>query len=358
MSTRINQQDGRFTFRGVSPGRYTILAQTVAQPMQVQFGPGTPPPPPPTPQVLADNQRLWGKTEISVDGPAPMSVSVSLQPGKSISGTGSIRNGAPPDLTRARTTVTLAFAPAPQTVSAGPAPQAQIGPDGKFTLSGVIPGRYILRAGGGMMKSSIVNGQDTLDFPLEFTGERDIAGAVLTVTDKSSELTGLLTDGAGKPAVDFTIVVAPSDPRFWVPGGRRIMITRPDTAGRYTFRSLPPGDYMVAAVTDMEQGGQYDPEFLKAIASASVRVMVQEAARVSQDLRVGPPPPDKTRDRRRRGKTIQGRFRRAGATRNSDCRKRRCDSAAPWARTQALAGGMAAPSGTLSPGQPRNASRI
>jgi protocatechuate 3,4-dioxygenase beta subunit len=287
MSTRINA-DGRFTFRGVAPGRYTVLAQTVAAPRPpMQFAPGMPPPTPAPPPVLADTERLWGKTEISVDGPSPQSVSLALQPGKSISGIVQFEMERPPDLTRARTMVTLGVAPAPQTMSVGPAPTAAIGPDGRFTLNGIMPGRYILRASGGLMKSSIVNGQDTLDFPLEFTGERDLGGAVITVTDRASELSGVITDGAGKPAVDFTIVVAPSDPRFWVPGGRRILITRPDTGGRYTFRSLPPGDYMVAAVTDMEQGGQFDPEFLKAIAGASVRVIVHESAKVSQDLRVG-----------------------------------------------------------------------
>ena len=137
------------------------------------------------------------------------------------------------------------------------------------------------------MKSSVVGGQDTLDFPLDFTGERDVTDAVLTITDKASELTGLLTDVSGKPAVDFTIIVAPVDPRYWQPASRRVMMTRPDTNGRYTFRSLPPGDYMVAAVTDIDQGSQYDPEFLKAIAGSSVRVDIGEAAKVAQDLRVG-----------------------------------------------------------------------
>ena len=43
----------------------------------------------------------------------------------------------------------------------------------------------------------------------------------------------------------------------------------------------------MAAVTDIDQGSQYDPEFLKAIAGASVPVNIGEAAKVSQDLRVG-----------------------------------------------------------------------
>jgi hypothetical protein len=285
MSTRVGAE-GRFTFRGVSPGRYTLLAQTVAAPPPMTIVNGVPSPPTlGAPPRLEDNQRLWGRTDVNIDGPASQSVSIALQPGKTISGTVQFEMDRPPDLSRTRLTVTLGFAPTPQLMNVGSPPQAQVGPDGRFTLVGVTPGRYILRAGGGVMKSSVVGGQDTLDFPLDFTGERDVTDAVLTVTDKASELTGLLTDVSGKPAIDFTIIVAPVDPRYWQPASRRVMMTRPDTTGRYTFRSLPPGDYMVAAVTDIDQGTQYDPEFLKAIASASVRVNIGEGAKVAQDLR-------------------------------------------------------------------------
>lgn len=287
MSTRIGPE-GKFTFRNVAPGKYTVMAQTVVAPPAMTVINGVPTPPPPTqPARLDDAQRLWGSADVSIDGPTPVSVSISLQAGRSISGTVMFETQRPPDLARNRLTVTLTNAPSLQQMSFGALPQGQIGPDGRFTITGVIPGRYILRAGGGVMKSSIVGGQDTLDFPLEFTGERDINDAVLTVTDRFSELSGVLTDAAGKPAVDFAIVVAPADPRFWLPGARRVMLTRPDTSGRYAFRSLPPGDYMIAAVTDLDQGGQYDPEFLKAVAGGSVRVSIGEGARVAQDLRVG-----------------------------------------------------------------------
>ena len=53
--------------------------------------------------------------------------------------------------------------------------------------------------------------------------------AILTVTDRFSELSGVLTDVAGKPAVDFAIIVAPSDSRYWLPASRRVLMTRPDT---------------------------------------------------------------------------------------------------------------------------------
>jgi hypothetical protein len=284
MSTRV-QQEGRFTFRSVAPGRYTVLAQTVAASPTMTIVNGVPSPPTGAPPRLDDSQRMWGRVDVSVDGPSAVSVSVALQPGRALSGIVQFEMQRPPDLARNRFTVTLNPAPSAQLTSVGPPPQAQIGPDGRFTLVGVFPGQYILRATGGTMKSAVVGGQDTLDFPLEFTGERDVTDAVLTVTDQISELSGVITDGAGKPAVDYSIIVAPADPRFWRPGARRVQMTRPDTNGRYAFRSLPPGDYMVAAVTDIEQGSQFDPEFLKTLAGGAVRINMTEGGKVMQDLR-------------------------------------------------------------------------
>jgi len=175
-------------------------------------------------------------------------------------------------------------------------PQAQVQPDGRFTLEGVPPGRYILRASGGggatpgslpiVQKSAIAGAEDTMDVPLEFTGEQDLSGVVITMTDRLTELDGTLTESTGKPGNDYTIIVASADTRYWTPASRRILTTRPGADGKYSFRNIPPGDYTIAAVTDLEPGGQYDPEFLKALSAASIRVTLTEGTKKTQDLRV------------------------------------------------------------------------
>lgn len=276
---------GKFSFRTVPPGKYTVFAQTVAAPPPVTFVDGQPAQPRPPQPVLTDAQKKWGKVQVTVAGEPTIDVSVSLRPARTISGVVVFDMVKPPDLSRSRFLVTVSRAPAPQQAFFGQAPQGQVGPDGRFTLTGVVPGRYILRASG-QMKSSMVSGQDTLDFPLEFTGEHDVTDAVLTVTDQTSELSGTLTDSGGKPAVDYMIVAASSDSRYWTPGSRRVAMARPGTDGRYVFRSLPPGVYHVAAVIDPEPGAQFDPEFLRTVARGSWSVTITEGGKVSQDLRV------------------------------------------------------------------------
>ena len=283
-SARLDS-NGKFTFRTIPPGKYTVFAQTVAAPPPMTFVNGQPVGPQLPPPVLTDAQKMWSKTPVSVAGEPVIDVSVALQPARSISGIVVFDMAKPPDLSRARISVMLNQAPSPQQIYLGSLPQGVVGPDGRFTITGVPPGRYVLRAGG-RLKSSMIAGQDTLDFPFEFTGERDVTDAMLTLTDTVSELTGTLTDSAGKPAVDYGIIVAASDSRYWVPGSRRIAMTKPGVDGRYFIGALPPGAYQIAAVFDLEPGAQYDPEFLRSVARASVSVVIGEGAKVTQDLRV------------------------------------------------------------------------
>jgi hypothetical protein len=192
----------------------------------------------------------------------------------------------PPDLTRSRLSVSANPAPG-ASFAVGPTPQGQVGPDGRFTITGVIPGRYSLRVNaGGTIKSAMVANVDTLDFPLDFPGTSDVTDAVLTVTDKPSELSGTLTEVSGKPGIDYTIIAAPVDDRFWTPGSRRISTSRSGADGKYMFRSLPAGDYYIVVVNDLEQGAQYDPEFLRTLGGVATRVTLTEGGKATQDLRV------------------------------------------------------------------------
>jgi hypothetical protein len=279
---QMREQNGRVFFRGLRPGKYTLFAQTVPGPPQ--FVPGQAAVQPPG---LSDAQKMWASIPVEVTGVPLQNVSVTLRPSRSISGVVVFDTTRVVDLTRSRVSVTLSPAPSGTMMYFNAPAQAQVGPDGRFTLTGVMAGRYTLRAsGGGSLRSSMVGGQDTLDIPLDFTGDRDITDAVITMADWSSDLRGTLTDSTGKPAIDHSIVVVSTDNRYWVPGSRRIAVSRPSPDGRYAFGALAPGAYFLAAVLDLESGAQFDPEFLRQLAAASVPVTITEGGKVVQDLRV------------------------------------------------------------------------
>jgi hypothetical protein len=71
-----------------------------------------------------------------------------------------------------------------------------------------------------------------------------------------------------------------------VPQARRIQSSRPGTDGKFTFRNLPPGDYRLTAVTDVEPGEWFDPAFLEQLLNASIPVILREGEKKVQDIKV------------------------------------------------------------------------
>jgi len=290
--------DGRFSMRAVPPGQYTISARatttvrTDAPPAAAGIGAGNPLAAQGV-QTMQTTQTttMTGRASVSVDGQPLAGILISLDPGHALTGRISFEGAAPPDLTRARVQVTA------QQVQAAngqflPSPSpADVAPDGTFRIAGIAPGRYTLRLSntpnGWSMRSSVVAGRDSLDFPFEVESE-DIVGATITVTPPHppAELSGTMTDAHGKPVSDYTILVFTTDQRFWTPNSRRIFTQRPGTDGKYILRGLQPGDYHIAALSDVEPGTQFDPELLKTLIVTSTRVTLGDGAKLTQDLRI------------------------------------------------------------------------
>jgi hypothetical protein len=264
-STRVTP-DGRFTFRGVAPGQYVVIARSTVVPRP--SGADGPP-------VSSSSQ--FGRTTVAVNNAPVAGVVITLDGGRTVSGRVAYDGAAKlPEPGKARMTATLSAVQSSSGIPGVPTPNAQVTADGRFTLSGVMPGRYT---------SSMVNGQDVLDFPLDVS-DQDVTNVVVTFTDRSTELGGALQDAQGQAAPDYTVVVFAADSRYWMPNARRIQQTRPATDGRFLLRNLPPGDYLIAAVTDLEQGLQYDPEFLRTLAAVSTRISLGDGEKKTQDLRL------------------------------------------------------------------------
>jgi protocatechuate 3,4-dioxygenase beta subunit len=289
--------DGRFRFSNVAPGQYRIAARGVSGagrrdapdggPMAGPFGRrGFMPL-----RGGADSVRLWASTDITIDGRDITDVALSLQRGVTASGRIVFQGSQlspPADLTLLRVNVMPADQGAAPLLSEPIA--GSVDASGKFTIEGITPGRYRLNAAGAegwVLESAVVDGQNTLDFPFDVKGGQNLGSAVITFTDKRSELSGALTDERGQPALGYTIVLYPSDERFRTANSRRIRTVRPATDGQFQFGGIPAGDYQLAAVLEMEPGLWYDPDFLQQLDPTSLRVSVAEGEKKIQNLRVG-----------------------------------------------------------------------
>jgi hypothetical protein len=106
------------------------------------------------------------------------------------------------------------------------------------------------------------------------------------MTDRPTELSGTMTDATGAAAPEYFMIVFSADPAHWVPSSRRIMQTRPSSDGSFVFRNLPPGDYRLAAVAEVQQGEWFDPDFLNTLVDASIKVTLAPGAKLRQDIRI------------------------------------------------------------------------
>jgi hypothetical protein len=196
---------------------------------------------------------------------------------------------AMPDLPRLRVTLE----PAGDPTGAVLVSSAALDATGAFVVSGVMPGSYYLRVSGpGMtgpaatwfVKSAALRDRDLIDTPLDVASS--VEGIQLTLTNRPAELTGLMQDAAGQPAPEYYLVAFPQNAVSWRAHASRIQQARPDADGRFRFRGLLPGAYLLAAVTDLQPGEMFDPEFLKSLAGIALRVTLSEGATTTQDIRV------------------------------------------------------------------------
>ena len=281
--------EGRFRLMNVPPGQYRLTARATIRPEQPAAG-GRGAAPAAGRATAAQRPAaitVWAAADITVDGRNLANVLLSLQQGISLSGQVAFDGtSAPPaDLTRIR----VSASPVEPTGFGGSS-SARVDRSGRFTIPSVPPGRYRLTAGGAAnwtVESSSIGGQDAIDFPFEVEGNENIGGAVITFTDRQTELTGTVTDDKNQPAPEFTLVVFPADSRYWTASSRRIQNTRPGTDGRYTFRNLPPGDYRLAPVYDLEPGATSDPAFLQQLETTALRVSLLPGEKKTQDMRIG-----------------------------------------------------------------------
>jgi hypothetical protein len=273
-STRSDAR-GRFSYPGVSPGHYVIAARSAPDPSS---GSGTAIGP------------LWALADADVNG-ADQSVALVLQPGVSVSGK-VVFDGTTLKPPATMSSVRVAMSAEQSTsVSIRPSPPT-LNPDGSFMITGAPPGKYKLTAtpptapAGWMVRSATVNGVDALDVPFDVRPNQPIDGVVVTFTDHPTELSGTLQTPTGVPTANYFIIVFAADKAFWTPSSRRTVMVRPATTGRYVLRNLPPGEYYVAAVTDVQFNAWFDPAFLESLVAASTRVTLAESEKRTLDLKI------------------------------------------------------------------------
>jgi hypothetical protein len=257
--TRPGFSDNKFTFNSLSPGLYSVIAKS---------------------REASAGAVMWASADVSLVGGEPTQVTLTLQPAAKLSGRVVFEGTgfAPPaDLSRLSVQLPGVGASSRDSVS------AQVTAAGTVASDGVIPGRYLLRAGipGGLpptgpawtVRSVTTGGQDVTDRAFDVS-PGGISDLVITFTSEVSELSGTITSPTGAPETDYFVIAMPADREYWVPGSRRITSTRPDANGRYLFRGLPAGDYRIAVTTDLVPRDLQEMSTLEPLTAASLPVTI------------------------------------------------------------------------------------
>jgi hypothetical protein len=148
------------------------------------------------------------------------------------------------------------------------------------SISNIPAGPYVVRVAGlssqWALKGIFMSGRDVSDSPLEVRNNQTTAGVSIVLTDQPTEITGTVVDSRNLPAPDVWVIAFSVDPAAWRPQTRQVQASRADSGGVFHFRGLPPGDYHLVALDDVEQGAWYDPSFLEHVRSSAARGSVNE----------------------------------------------------------------------------------
>jgi Carboxypeptidase regulatory-like domain len=264
----VTDDFGRFVFPAVPEGEYTLRASA-------RVGTGAP----------STQSTQFAAMPISASAES-VDVTALLQPGVTVSGRFDFIGRGRKPANRAGSPVVL------EPADGDPVPipsMRSTSTDTTFTVSGVPPGRYLVRAtasaAGWMFRSAMFGGVDVSETPTEVT--QDTVGVTINFIDRWSGLSGVAraADGLGDPAA--AVLLFPANASGWKDYGsnpRRLRSTRTSARGEFGIASVPPGEYYVVAIPESQSRDWSQPARLNGLASLGTHITILEGEHRTVDL--------------------------------------------------------------------------
>ena len=305
-SVTMTGAGGQFTFLGVPPGEYAIkivriprlVAGSPATATMIQTGGttiiSTSPGAGAAPLPLPTEPTMWATVPVAVGETDVTDVMVVLRPGARVSGRVEFDGTAErPDPARIqRIPIVVERADRVASTPLQSIPPGRVEASGTFNTYGVPAGKYFIRVPGApppwTLRSVTSEGRDISDVALD-VGAADVTNVIVTFTDRPAKLTGLVRGAGGNPDPTALVVMFPTDAAQWKdfgPNPRRFRSARTTKAGSYTFNTLPPGDYVIAAVRDDFGSTWQTPEVLETLSRLGSQVSIAEGDTRALDLKM------------------------------------------------------------------------
>ena len=267
--------DGTFTLNAIPPGEYSLEART-------QLRPG----------VAQDIE--FGSIPVTVAGAEITGVRVVTSKGATISGRVIFEGAAPKPTAGAAAPFRIVATPAdPSRPFIGgstfldPRTNGTIDENGNFRLAGVSGRMFFAFAGTGWtIKSISLDAEDVTDEPIDLTGRPSVSGLEIRLTDKVTQVSGHVSDSRGQRTRDCAVVFQSAELREPLVVSRLMRIVRCDSNGAFQTGGMRPGRYVATAITSVDQGRQYEPEFQQDLRRASASFTIRDGETITLDLKL------------------------------------------------------------------------
>ncbi len=291
--TSRTNKDGQFTLSSVTPGDYTLQVRSIGTMMTevagataMMFavnaaGPGAPPP-------AAQGEPEFASVPISVSGEDVSNLVVITTHGAKATGRVTFEGGVKPEGANA---IRISAPPGDQeggpVMSVGGAGVKENGSFEVTGLTGVRLFRPTMLPKGWVLKSVQFDGRDVTDSGVEFKPGEDVNGLDIELTNKTTTITGSVTDDHGQAAKDYTVVVFTDDQQKWtLPMNRWMSSVRPDQDGKFKVTNLPAGSYYAIAIEYVPAGEWTDPDWLERARTKAKRLTLDEGATQTLELKL------------------------------------------------------------------------
>jgi len=145
----------------------------------------------------------------------------------------------------------------------GDAVTGYVGTNDQWRINGIMTGRHFFRVDGlpvgWHMKRVEFQGADVTDIARNYEYNQTVSGIKIVLSDRATVLRGFVTPRGRDDVQSYAVVAFSTSPLHWFSQSRYTQLTYPDPLGRFEFRGLPPGTYVLAATREVDRSDLGDP---------------------------------------------------------------------------------------------------